>query len=98
MELIEGLTQEDFLDQLVEECGELIQAAQKLKRARNRRNVTPVTEEEAMTKLVEEIADVLLSIEMVEQSEKLSVVSVSGIMCSKYVRWKERMQTKVDFH
>ena len=44
MDLIEGLTKEDYLDQLIEECGELIQAASKLKRARGKRNKTPVTE------------------------------------------------------
>ena len=91
MDLIEGLTQEDYLDQLIEECGELIQAASKLKRARGKRNKTPVTEEEAAASLLEEIADVRLCMAMVEQSEGLNCMAVDRAMRSKYVRWKERM-------
>lgn len=92
MDLIDGLIPEDYLDQLIEECGELIQAACKLKRARNKRNYTPVTESEAVEKLTGEIADVLNGIEMVEQSENVNLIEVSKIRNSKYVRWKERMQ------
>lgn len=91
MDLIEGLAKEDYLDQLIEECGELIQAASKLKRVRGKRNKTPVTEEEATRKLVEEIADVRLCIEMVEQAENISPILIDRTMRSKYVRWKERM-------
>lgn len=90
MVLIDGLTKEDYLDQLIEECGELVQAASKLKRARGTRNKTPVTEAEALTKLIEEVADVTLCIEMVERSEAIDMVSVMDKINAKYARWKER--------
>lgn len=90
MVLIDGLTKEDYLDQLIEECGELVQAASKLKRARGTRNKTPVKEAEALTKLIEEIADVTLCIEMVERAEAIDMVSVMDKMNAKYARWKER--------
>lgn len=90
MVLIDGLTKEDYLDQLIEECGELVQAASKLKRARGTRNKTPVKEAEALTKLIEEIADVTLCIKMVERSEAIDMVSVMDKINAKYARWKER--------
>lgn len=92
MDLIEGLVREDYLDQLIEECSELIHAVSKLKRARGKRNKTPITEEEAAAGLVEEMADVRLCMEMVEQSEELNCMAIDRTMRSKYVRWKERMQ------
>lgn len=64
----------------------------KLKRARGKRNKTPITEEEAAAGLVEEMADVRLCMEMVEQSEELNCMAIDRTMRSKYVHWKERMQ------
>ncbi|MBR1616316.1 MAG: hypothetical protein IJ673_12700, partial [Treponema sp.] len=49
---------EELLTQLAEECGELTQAALKLRRAITSRNPTPVTRQEAVEKLHEEAADV----------------------------------------
>ena len=52
-----------LLRQLAEECGELTQAALKLVRVYE--GTTPVTEEEAMDKLAEELADVQLMVDYV---------------------------------
>lgn len=46
------------LEQLTEECGELVQAAMKLCRALGNGNPTKVTKEEAVAKLLEEWSDV----------------------------------------
>lgn len=59
---------EDYLlRQLAEECAELAQAA--LKVIRTRHGETPVTPEEARGKLLEEIADVMVMMDLVIDSD-----------------------------
>lgn len=55
------LPREELLAQLAEECSEAAQAALKLRRAGSGENPTPVSEEDAFHKLIEELADVMLS-------------------------------------
>ena len=62
-EVIKKYGEEYMLRQLAEECNELSQAALKLIRAR--RKETPMREDEARERLVEEIADVLMMWEAV---------------------------------
>lgn len=50
------LPEEELLAQLAEECSEAAKAALKLRRARDGVNPTPVSEEEAFSNLVEELA------------------------------------------
>jgi hypothetical protein len=54
------LPEEELLAQLAEECSEAAKAALKLRRARDGVNPTPVSEEEAFSNLVEELADIYL--------------------------------------
>lgn len=52
------LPEEELLAQLAEECSEAAKAALKLRRARDGVNPTPVSEEEAFSSFVEELADI----------------------------------------
>lgn len=54
------LPEEELLAQLAEERSEAAKAALKLRRARDGVNPTPVSEEEAFSNLVEELADIYL--------------------------------------
>ena len=56
------LGQTELLSQLTEECGELIQAAQKLRRVLVK--TTKVTKDQAQRNLIEEAADVALILDM----------------------------------
>lgn len=56
-----SLSREELLAQPAEECSEAAQAALKLRRAGSGENPTPVSEEDAFHKLIEELADVMLS-------------------------------------
>ena len=57
------LGKEEILCQLSEECGELIQASLKYRRAA--KGLTPVTVDEAYYNLAEEVGDVLLNIKQI---------------------------------
>lgn len=76
------------LEQLAEECAELGQAALKLARFLRGQNPTRKTKREIQESLQEEVADVLLCIELIQ---KTGVVGSPGrideIMTGKYERW-----------
>ena len=77
----------ELLAGLAEECGELTQAALKLRRVLDGTNPTPTTEEIAHDKLYEETADVLLYIDML----KLNNNALEEIKREKLNRWKKRL-------
>ena len=54
------------LNQLQEECGELIQAVNKFRRSQGNGQPTPMTIKEAFHLLVEEMVDVSIMIEQIE--------------------------------
>lgn len=69
---------EDYLlRQLAEECAELAQAALKVIRARH--GETPVTPEKARAKLLEEIADVMVMMDLVLEDDS-EIDAVDEIM------------------
>lgn len=78
----------DRLNQLNEECGELIQASAKLIRTMKETGYTPVTKIEAREHLVEEIADV--SVCMTALSDIAPLSNVGEIITQKAKRWEER--------
>lgn len=80
---------EDYLlRQLAEECAELAQAA--LKVIRTRHGETPVTPEEARAKLLEEIADVMVMMDMVIDDDG-EAEAIDEIMDTKVERMLYRM-------
>lgn len=90
-EIIDKYGKEYALRQLAEECNELSQAALKMIRAWNKE--TPMREDEAYERIVEEIADVLLMIYMVrcELLDEEQNACVSDIWDTKENRMYARL-------
>ena len=96
------MTQRDYIRQklgvlellagLAEEASELAQAALKLRRAYDGKNVTPVSQEDAYDKLLEEIADVGLCIQMLD----INQAEVCKIRREKYERWIRRLEAAAE--
>ena len=84
----ENLTVDLILDQLMEEAAEVIQAANKVKRAMNGKNPTPVTKETALKTLEEELTDVLVCAEVLKQYEAIEY----GETTEKVKRWADRLK------
>ena len=79
------------LNQLQEECGELIQAVNKFRRSHGVGQETPLTSKEAHQLLVEEIVDVSIMIEQIEYLLGVTVEEHNQIYKQKIERTKERM-------
>ena len=73
---------------IAEEATELAQAALKLRRVWDMTNPTPVSEEVAINKLEEEIADLFLYLEQMPFSRK----HVEEIKKAKDERWQTRLE------
>ena len=88
------LDERSKLEQLAEEAAELSQAALKLIRAQGMSdNVTPITEQEALENLREEIIDVLACIEVYDYELDGDVNMVEAMENSpKWLRWAERLK------
>ena len=88
----ENTLYEDLLCQLAEEGCEMSQAALKLKRAVEKTNATPVTEEVAREGLAEEVKDVILVLAVLQyvnpDEDLLSDPAVAG----KLNRWVSRLK------
>lgn len=82
------IPQEELLAGLAEEATEMAQAALKCRRAMTQKNPTPVKVPEAAQALVEEIADVLLYLDLLG----VGLSDVAGIMDRKLARWVQRLE------
>lgn len=91
-EVIFATSIEEILNQLTEECGELIQAAQKARRAIA--GTTHISREQAVEMLQEEAADVLLCIDYLETAGVIDAECVKKIMDHKNKRWYARVVGK----
>lgn len=80
--------------QLAEESAELAQAALKLFRIYDGRNPTPVSPEEGIKKLFEEIADVLGVLNALELTGPDYAAVFSKISAKKFDRWAGRLKEK----
>ena len=81
---------EEVLAQLAEEAAELGKAALKLRRAIDGTNPTPVTIVQASENLTEEIADVLLCLEVIE-FDLDDIEALRLAMNAKLQRWVNRL-------
>lgn len=77
----------ELLAGLAEECSELAQASLKLRRVFDQTNPTPITEEEAIDHLYEEIADVKIYISVLDVNNK----EIDDIIQKKMERWSKRL-------
>ena len=89
---IRNLPIERKLINLIEECGEVVQAATKLIRAKN--GDTPITEQEAWDHLLEELADTELCSEMITTGKDRIVIR--SIKNRKRRRWEERLEQEAE--
>ena len=88
----EKVPRSELLAQLAEEAAELAQAALKLRRTIVNTNPTPVSEEEALNGLYEEIADVELCIWALKlQYTSEQIAKVEKIIHRKAARWCGRV-------
>lgn len=85
------IPREELLAQLAEESTELAHAALKLRRSIDGTNPTPVTEEQAMENLREEVADVLLILEDLLDIDPLDI-EIDSVRVKKIERWYNRLQ------
>lgn len=83
------IIQAKALGQLTEECGELIQATQKVRRAL--KGTTPVSLDDALVHLAEECADVALCIDTLATVKLVNEVGVQNIGRYKTGRWYGRV-------
>lgn len=86
------LPRTELLAQLAEECSEMGHAALKLRRVYDGSNPTPVTEEEAIYNLLEEIADVELCLFVLEYNRPWHVGQVGMVIERKADRWLNRLE------
>lgn len=85
-----NLSEPARLEQLAEECAELGHAALKLARILRGESPTPVVEAQARENLVEEIADVLVTVDAVTDTRMLRDI---GEKCTeKKERWEQRLR------
>ena len=87
----ERLQDAELLAQLAEETAELGKAALKLRRVLDGKNPTPVSMKEAFDNFEEEIADVLLCLEVLGYDLK-EVGLYKAFMDVKRERWVRRLQ------
>ena len=76
-----------LLEQLAEEAAELAQAALKYSRILRGENPTPVTEEEASVKVIEEYTDVI------HCAMELDLTADDQQILRKDIRWHERLDS-----
>lgn len=88
----EQLSPADQFGQVAEEAVELAHAAMKMQRILNGTNPTPVTEKEAIGKVMEEICDLYNALEVLKLDVSLKY---EGIRKKKMARWVERIQKGV---
>lgn len=88
-EICNILGQEEIIGQLTEECGELVQAAQKVRRAL--KGTTPVSVNDALVSLAEECADVMLLIDCLNELGLIDRTGVQYIGRYKTDRWHHRV-------
>jgi len=83
------LSPSEILCQLAEESAELSKAALKLRRVLDKKNPTPVTLEEALNNVDEEVADVMVCLAMLDIS--VSTSHYTDTIYFKIRRWADRI-------
>lgn len=88
----EHVSAKELLCQLAEEASELAQAALKLRRTYDDTNPTPVTQEEALSNLKEELADVRLALRIL--GINYDDAECEPHMQVKLTRWIARLESR----
>ena len=88
-QIIQKLGVEEILSQLSEECCELAQAAQKVRRVLH--GTTPVSMDDAEAMLEEEAGDVMLLLDCLERMSLYDPVEAKTSAQGKNIRWFQRI-------
>lgn len=88
MYIQEKLPQSVILMQLAEECAETAKAALKLARIYQGVNPTPITADDAMAALIEELADITVCVGCIGG---IDFDAVENVQDSKIERWAKRL-------
>lgn len=91
------ITEEDALCQIAEEAAELAQAALKCRRTITDTNPTPVSPWEAKAKLLEEIADVWVTLDVLIKEHR-DEMEIAKRKLEKAHRWADRLRAKEMHH
>ena len=89
--IIDCLPMEELLAQLAEECCELAQAALKLRRVEDGTNPARIPKEDAIKNLLEEVADVRLSLSLLIADDEPTGSVIRETMARKTDRWAEAL-------
>ena len=89
--IVDCLPTEELLAQLAEEASELAQAALKLRGVEDGTNPARISKEDAIKNLLEEIADVNLSIHLLGFDNEKSEEVCQEIMVQKTDRWADSL-------
>lgn len=92
------ISESELLAQLAEECCELAQAALKLRRWIDGKNPTPLSVEELINAVHEELADVFLCLDTLnpylKHNDSPTYEKISNISDEKLARWVKRLEGK----
>ena len=94
-EIAKKLTKAAALEQMAEEASELVQAALKYARILRGENPTPVTEREDIGHLSEEVADVLVCMDVVMEYPD-ALYGVDEQVFEKKARWLDRLKGRAE--
>lgn len=89
LQIIMKIGMEEIFSQLSEECCELAQAAQKVRRVLH--GTTPVSMDDAEAMLEEEAGDVMLMLDYVTRAGLLDMDAAAASAKTKNVRWFHRV-------
>ena len=92
MSIEECIGKPALLEQLAEECTELAQASLKYARVLRGENPTPVSAGDARMELIEEMADVLLCIDVASESCGICDAGINLHKTRKKQRWEARIE------
>lgn len=92
MDVISQIGVAAALEQCGEESTELAQACLKMARKLRGENPTPKTIEELSSSLVDEMADVLVCIDILLDNNVVSNQDVMHRMLDKHIRWTTRLE------
>lgn len=94
MNIIEEIGIAAAYEQLAEECAELSKAALKVSRILRDENPTPVTMQEAMQNLNEEVTDIQNCIQILVENDCITIDVMQAF--KKLERWEQRIKERKD--
>lgn len=89
--IVDCLPTEELLAQLAEEASELAQAALKLRRVEDGTNPARISKEDAIKNLLEEVADVRLSLSLLIADDEPTSSVIQENMVRKTDRWADSL-------